>query len=196
MELLIFILAGAGLLAMIIGRHIMIRDTGGDPPMLWIVALRIVPFSELVYMVRHFAQAKTGGIISIIGMWMMVPFLGTRLWEAQKHGQDVMQKVIAEARAEAGRNPGADIEAQEANAMLAEKEAKAAQLNTRLEWWHQQLHQKRTTLGTNPAEVAAFNADASAYSAFNAVAREEAAELAALRAKAASAEKTKTAARK
>jgi hypothetical protein len=196
MELLAFILAGCGLLAMIIGRHMMIRDTGGDPPMLWIVALRLVPFSELVYLVRHFSQAKTGGIVSIVGMWLMVPFLGQRLWEAQRHGQDIMQKVIAEAHADADPGSGGGGDAEAADRMLEEKEAKASQINARLDWWHQQLKHKRATLGTDPAEVAAFNADAMAYSAFNAVAREEATELASLRAKLTSARKAKTTAKK
>src|SRR5687767_5677760 len=78
-------LAVLGLILMIVGRYIMIRDTGGDLPFLWIIALRLIPFSELVYMVRHYAQAKKGGIISIVGMWLIVPCIGAQIWETEQH---------------------------------------------------------------------------------------------------------------
>ena len=55
LENLLLALAGIGLIAIFVGRHRMIRDTGGDVPMLWMLALRFIPFSDLVYMVRHFA---------------------------------------------------------------------------------------------------------------------------------------------
>ena len=70
LENILLILAGGGLLAIIIGRHLMIRDTGGELPLLWMIALRLIPFSDLIYMVRHFSQAKKGGLIAIAGMWL------------------------------------------------------------------------------------------------------------------------------
>src|SRR5439155_26909672 len=90
LENLLLGLAGIGLLAIIIGRHIMIRDTGGDLPMLWMLALRFIPFSDLIYMVRHFNQAKTGGLIAIAGMWLMVPYAGNQLWQKQSRMKEFM----------------------------------------------------------------------------------------------------------
>ena len=197
LETLLVALAVVGFLAVIVGRHMMIRDTGGDVPILWMVALRIIPFSELVYMVRHYAQAKTGGIVSIVGMWLMVPYAGTKLWEAQTHFQHKMeerQKKMASRPEQTKGIEDVDFSEMPAEAgvyyttartqHLLEKEKKVAQINTRLTWWHQQLQQRRAALtGADEATLRAFNADAAAYSGFNTIAKEENAELATLRAK-------------
>lgn len=49
LDTLLIALAVLGFLAVIVGRHMMIRDTGGEVTMLWMVALRLIPFSELIY---------------------------------------------------------------------------------------------------------------------------------------------------
>lgn len=194
------VLAGIGVMMMIIGRHIMIRDTGGDIPLVWIVVLRIVPFSELIYMVRHYAQAKTGGIVSIIGMWLLVPFLGNSIWERQmaakasisQFEQKLEDKLSAadesEVDAEALAEMPAEARAQYSRnrvARLTAKSLKVAQVQERLQQWFAQLQTKRSSLTSDPADVNRFNAEAAAYASFNAVAKEEAAELQALQAKAA-----------
>ena len=92
LDTLLIALAVLGFLTVIVGRHLMIRDTGGEVTMLWMVALRLIPFSELIYMVRHYAQAKTGGIVSIVGLWLMVPYAGTKLWEAQTSFQQRIEE--------------------------------------------------------------------------------------------------------
>ena len=198
-ETLLMALAGIGIITVFAGRHIMIRDTGGDLPILWILALRIVPFSELVYMVRHFTQARKGGIIAITGMWLMVPYAGHELWQKQsriKQYTDEMKKEFAE-RGE--RTADGELEADELSAMsaegasaffnwqnvrLVEKEKLVNQLNARLAGWYQQLQQQRAALAAdNEAAMQTFNADAAAYSSLNAIAKEQTAEFLALRAK-------------
>lgn len=197
LDTLLIALAVLGFLTAIVGRHMMIRDTGGELTMLWMVALRLIPFSELIYMVRHYAQAKTGGIVSIVGMWLMVPYAGTKLWEAQTHFQHKME----ERQKKMNTRPDQSHELEEVDFSelsaeggvyfatartrhLLEKEKKVQQINARLTWWHQQLGQRRAALtGADEATLRAFNADAAAYSAFNTIAKEENAELAMLRAK-------------
>lgn len=190
-------LAGIGVMMMIIGRHIMIRDTGGDLPLVWIVVLRIVPFSELIYMVRHYAQAKTGGIVSIIGMWLLVPFLGNSIWEQQmaakatisRFEQQLEDKLSAADESEISAEMLAELPA-EARAQysrdrvsqLTAKSLKVAQVQERLQQWFAQLQKTRASLSNDPAEVNRFNAEAAAYASFNAVAKEESAELQALQA--------------
>lgn len=197
LEPLLVALAIVGFLTVIIGRHMMIRDSGGEVPILWMVALRLIPFSELVYMVRHYTQAKTGGIISIVGMWLMVPYAGTKLWEAQTQFQQRMEQRHQKMSGHPEQTDEiedvdfsempAEVGAYFATARtrhLLEKEKKIGLINARLTWWHQQLQQRRATLtDADEATLRAFNADAAAYSAFNTLAKEENAELAALRAK-------------
>ena len=194
---LLIALAVLGFLTVIVGRHLMIRDTGGEVTMLWMVALRLIPFSELIYMVRHYAQAKTGGIVSIVGLWLMVPYAGTKLWEAQTSFQqriEERQKKMTSHPSDSNEIEGVDFSEMSAEGgahiasgrtrHLLEKEKKVQQINTRLTWWHQQLQQRRAALaGADEATLRAFNADAAAYSAFNTIAKEENAELAVLRAK-------------
>lgn len=197
MDVLLMALAGIGVMMMIIGRHIMIRDTGGDLPLVWIVVLRIVPFSELIYMVRHYAQAKTGGIVSIIGMWLLVPFLGNSIWEQQmaakatisRFEQQLEDKLSAADESEISAEMLAELPA-EARAQysrdrvsqLTAKSLKVAQVQERLQQWFAQLQKTRASLSNDPAEVNRFNAEAAAYASFNAVAKEESAELQALQA--------------
>ena len=191
LDTLLIALAVLGFLTVIVGRHLMIRDTGGEVTMLWMVALRLIPFSELIYMVRHYAQAKTGGIVSIVGLWLMVPYAGTKLWEAQTSFQqriEERQKKMTSHPSDSNEIEGVDFSEMSAEGgahiasgrtrHLLEKEKKVQQINTRLTWWHQQRR-----AGADEATLRAFNADAAAYSAFNTIAKEENAELAVLRAK-------------
>ncbi|MEO6741816.1 MAG: hypothetical protein ABIP20_16345 [Chthoniobacteraceae bacterium] len=196
LETLLMALAGIGLLAVFIGRHIMIRDTGGDLPFLWMIALRMIPFSDLVYMVRHFAQARKGGLLAIAGMWLMVPYAGTKLWEEQtqfkKHAEKwkgEFAKHMEKRREEGLSGKLAQMSGEQASACvkydshkLAEKEKIVNQLNARLAWWHQQLQGRRASLDPkDAAAVQEFNADAAAYASLNEIAKEKSQELLTLR---------------
>ena len=191
MEMSFMGMFGLGLIMVCIGRHIMIRDTGGDLPFLWILALRLIPFSELIYMVRHYAQAKTGGIVSIVGMWLMVPWIGQGIWERENQVKaHIAQFEKAIESTEEGNGmltPAmlADMPAETAAAYrrnqserIAQKTKKIEQLNARLNGWFAELQNKRAALTNDDATVRAFNAEAAAYAAFNAVAKEENAEFA------------------
>ena len=193
MEAVLMAIAGVGLIMMFAGRHIMIRDTGGDLSFFWILMLRLVPLSDMLYMVRHYNQAKRGGIISVIGMWLMVPFFGNMLWQQQEQLKATMEAFVQKHRTRenaAGLTPEATAEmsAEEIVAItqwktehLAEKSRKVEALNAHLKTWHDQLQAERAKLSTNPNDVQKFNENVAAYSAFNTVAKEENAELVALR---------------
>uniref|UniRef100_UPI00374FFBE5 hypothetical protein n=1 Tax=Flavobacterium sp. TaxID=239 RepID=UPI00374FFBE5 len=67
---------------------------------------------------------------------------------------------------------------------LARKQQKLQTLNARLGTWYQSMESRRPALANAaPAEVAAFNEEAAAYTAFRAVPIREAADLAKLQAK-------------
>ena len=191
MEMLLVALAGVGLIMMILGRHMMIRDTGGDLSFFWILMLRLVPLSDMLYMVRHYAQAKKGGIISVVGMWLMVPYFGNMLWEQEEQLNEMVAEMAQKNR---GHDPQ-DLSAESMEEMSAEsvvaisrwkaehlaaKTSKIEGLNTHLKTWHDQLQAERVKLTTDPTVVQKFNENVAAYSAFNAVAKEENAELAEL----------------
>ncbi len=198
LETILMALAGIGLLTIIYGRHKMICDTGGELPFLWIIALRLIPFSDLVYMVRHFTQARTGGLIAIAGMWLMVPYAGTKLWKEQTAFRQQFEQrsaKLTERMESAGEDDLlssqalAEMPAEEAVAFtkyrdhkLVEKEKLVNQLSARLSWWHEQLQKRKAAL--NPDDEAAireFNAEAAAYANLNEIAREKSQELLTLR---------------
>ena len=193
METVLIVLAGIGLITVFVGRYMMIRDTGGDVSLLWILALRFIPFSELVYMVRHYHEARTGGIVSIVGLWLMVPWLGFRIWESenQVRGQIEQFQHLAENSGERDKlsrellkylpPEAASAYHREQSEHVHAKAEKVEQINARLQSWFEQLQKKRAALGTDPEQVRAFNAEAAAYSSFNALAKEENADLLALR---------------
>lgn len=176
---------------MILGRHMMIRDTGGDLPFFWILMLRLVPLSDMLYMVRHYAQAKKGGIVSVIGMWLMVPYFGNMLWQQEELQKaklaEFSQKLRGREMQDLSPEITKDMSAEAIVAItrwkaehLAEKTRKIEGLNAHLKTWHDQLQAERSKLTADSAVVQKFNENVAAYSAFNAVAKEENAELAEL----------------
>ena len=197
LENLLLALAGIGLIAIFVGRHMMIRDTGGDVPMLWMLALRFIPFSDLVYMVRHFAQARKGGLIAIAGMWLMVPCAGTRLWQQQtqfrqqieERKDELAKRMEKISDGDVSSEQLAQMSGEEASAFanfqgrkLVEKEKLVNQLNARLSWWYQQLQSRQAALDPkDDAAVREFNADAAAYASLNEIAKEKNQELVVLR---------------
>jgi hypothetical protein len=198
MATLLIAIAVLGFVLMIAGRYIMIRDTGGELPLLWIVALRLIPFSELVYMVRHYSQAKRGGLISIVGMWLMVPWIGTQIWEVQQHMKkqiDSIQQLAARADENEENDDDEEITpemlaempaevasylSRSRSARVIEKTRKVEQMNVRLKWWFDQLQAKRASLSTEPDAMKSFTAEAAAYGAYNALAKEANEELLAM----------------
>ena len=197
LENLLLALAGIGLIAIFVGRHMMIRDTGGDVPMLWMLALRFIPFSDLVYMVRHFAQARKGGLIAIAGMWLMVPCAGTRLWQQQtqfrqqieERKDELAKRMEKISDGDVSSEQLAQMSGEEASAFanfqgrkLVEKEKLVNQLNARLSWWYQQLQSRQAALDPkDDTAVREFNADAAAYAGLNEIAKEKNQELVVLR---------------
>jgi chromosome segregation ATPase len=165
----------------------MIRDTGGDLPFLWIIALRLIPFSDLAYMVRHFSQAKRGGIISIIGMWLLVPHLSRELWQTEERVKTMFHQFeqnmargaanTAEAEQKFMEQMPAEIVsawAERKKLLQTAREKKVAELQNRIAGWHAQIQAMRASLNVNDeAAVKAFNEQAAAYSRLNTLAKKE-----------------------
>jgi len=189
LEIILTILAVAGGGGYIVGRWIMVHDSGGDLGTIWNLALRYIPLAELMFLVRFYNQAKRGGFICIAGMWLMVPWLGNSLWQEQKMNSDEMAKFEGEQASSSVLHEDEDDGDEEAGgsggyysqSQVTQKQQKVALLQSRLSFWYQQMQQRRATLGTDPAAIRAFNDEATAYGALNAVAKEESAELAALK---------------
>lgn len=186
-ETICLVLFCVGIAMMCIGRHIMIQDTGGDPPFLWIIALRLLPFSELAYMVRHFSQAKRGAIISIVGMWLLVPQLGSQLVVNEEVAKKYMERF--ERQLKSSPVEAAAAEAKMMDEMPAEivsawvkrkeilqkaREKHVALLQSRIAKWHAEIQATRGALDVNDAAaVKAFNEQAAAYARLNAFAKKE-----------------------
>ena len=196
-ETICLVLFCTGIVTMFIGRHIMIQDTGGDPSFLWIIVLRLLPFSELAYMVRHFSQAKRGAIISIVGMWLLVPQLSRNLWTTQAQAREYMEHFERQMKSSPAQ--AAEAEAKMMNEMPAEvvsawairketlqkaREKQVAQLQSRVAEWHTKIQATRAALNVaDEAAVKAFNEQAAAYSRFNGLAKKETELMLALRGK-------------
>lgn len=186
-EIISLVLFCVGIVTIFIGRHIMIQDTGGAPSFLWVIVLRLLPFSELAYMVRHFAQAKRGAIISIVGMWLLVPQLSIQLIEREEVAKKYMERFERELKSSPAG--AADMEAKMAAEMPAEvvsawairkemlqkaREKHVSILQSRIAKWHADIQAARSALDvTNEAAVKAFNEQAAAYARLNAFGKKE-----------------------
>lgn len=145
------------------GRLLIIRDVAADYGWFWNL-MRFVPLAELLFLVQFYQRAKLGGMLAIFGMCLAVPWLGNEY--SRMRGSETEPAAEEEFLA-----PSLEIKLRQERVLL---------LEARLTGWYQQIEQRRATAAANPASISAYNAEVAAYSALNAVAREERAELAAL----------------
>ena len=173
-------LAFLGVVLIILGRRLIIEDARGFSEN-WAWAIRVLPLADMMYLARFWDSAKTGAFMSIAGLLLLLPAGGKALWD-QKHPKNEEAKSVTLSADE--RNDLFESIKFEHQERLARKQQKVQTLNARLTAWYQSMESRRPAL-TNaaPAEVAAFNAEAAAYTAFRAVPIQEAAELAKLQAK-------------
>jgi hypothetical protein len=183
MTLFFGILAGLGALLAILGRRLIIEDARSFSDG-WVWAIRFLPLADLMYLARFWDSAKTGAFMSLAGLVLMLPAGGKALWD-KKHPSAHQQKGatlgLLDADTKNGYFQAMKDEHQE---RIARKEQKIQMLNARLAAWYQSMESRRPALANAaPAEIAAFNDEAAAYSALQVIDKTETEELTTLRAK-------------
>ena len=173
-------LAGIGVILVILGRRLIIEDARGFSEG-WAWAIRLLPLADMMYLARFWDSAKSGAFMSIAGLLLLLPAGGKALWD-QKHPHAADAPTFSlDADTRNGLFQSMKYEHEE---RLARKQQKLQTLNARLGAWYQSMESRRPALANAaPAEVAAFNEEAAAYTAFRSVPLKEAAELAKLQAK-------------
>ena len=168
-----------GLVLFAIGRWI-ISAHARDISLWWCYAIRFVPLADVLFLARYWELGKTGALTSLAGLLLLLPMTGKALWDKKHPKTDPHAALFAKLSGDQKNGMFLEInQAHEARVHLAEK--KIQRLNDRMAPWYTAMQARRPALKTE-AEVTAFNAEAAAYSALLAVAREEAATLADLQA--------------
>ena len=173
-------LAIAGIILVILGRRLIIEDARGFSEG-WAWAIRLLPLADMMYLARFWDSAKSGAFMSIAGLLLLLPAGGKALWDQKHpHGPDApVFSLDADSRNSLFQSMKYEHEER-----LARKQQKLQTLNARLGAWYQSVESRRPALANAaPAEIAAFNEEAAAYTAFRSVPVKEAAELAKLQAK-------------
>ncbi|RYD82626.1 MAG: hypothetical protein EOP84_09130 [Verrucomicrobiaceae bacterium] len=170
MDTLLTFAAIFGALMVAIGRFLVVQKAR-EISALWVVALRFLPLAELMFLARYWEEAKKGAFTSLIGMALIMPWGGKMLFDAEQ--------AKAKARPGALRGSLAGVEnwgafpKEEQAIWLQCKKERLKAMNARLLGWYQEIQERRGSLGSDPAEVLAFNAEAAAYHEFSAVIQEE-----------------------
>jgi hypothetical protein len=143
----------------------------------WTWAVRLLPLADLMFLARFWDSAKTGALMSLAGLILLMP-LGAKTLYEQEHPRSV------DARAAFGKLNGDQKSAlfnqikMEHDVQLRTKQRKLTQLNEHMGVWYSSMQNRRASLATvTPAEVAQFNEEAAAYSALLEITKQEAAEL-------------------
>jgi hypothetical protein len=173
MNLLLWSLACAGGVLMLLGRRLVIDDARSFS-VGWAMAIRFLPLADIMYLARFWNSAKLGALMSIAGMVLILPLGAKLLWDeehppsrAAKKGKpglidgDVKDAIFQDLRHEQER-------------ALAFKEQQLKGLNGRLGAWYGSMEARRSGLeNATPGEVEAFNEEAAAYAALLALEKEE-----------------------
>jgi hypothetical protein len=180
MRLFLSCLAVGGFVLIVLGRRLIIEDARSFSAA-WTVAIRFLPFADIMYLARFWESAKTGALMSIIGTALILPLGGEILWE-QKRSKD----------GASSSNPLGLIESDDKDEVIravraaeqrriAFKEEQLKMLLAKMAAWYEAIETKRATLHEAPAtEVRNFNEEAAAYAALHRMTKDEAAELAKL----------------
>jgi hypothetical protein len=179
MNLAIGFLAFAGLLLIVLGRRIIIEDARGFSTG-WVLAIRCLPLADLMYLARFWNSAKTGAFMSLAGLVLCLPAGGKALWD-RKHPKPNAEGALLDA--DTRNNLFTSIKS-EHDERIERKLHKVQALNRRLSTWYGSMESRRAAVAqAAPSEVARFNGEAAAYTAFRAVVKKQADELVTLQAK-------------
>ena len=167
-----------GLILLLGGRWMMVASVG-DVGLMWKLALRFLPFADLLFLSRYWDLAKNGAFTSLAGMIFLLPWAGKAICEKnelRKTGQ--LYQLDHDAKAGLYESMKAQHQT-----CIEWKEQNVARLNACVSGWYQTLQTRRATLtGATPAQRAAYEEEAAAYIAFRELALHQAGELNTLRA--------------
>ncbi len=169
-----------GLLLFAIGRWI-ISAHAREISIWWCWSIRFVPLADVMFLARYWELGKSGALTSLIGLALLLPMTGKALWDKKHPKVDPCVALFSKLSGDQKNGMFLEIsQAHDARVHLAEK--KIQRLNERMAPWYATMQAQRPALKSDE-EVAAFNEEAAAYSTLLAVAKEEAATLADLKAK-------------
>jgi glutaredoxin len=166
-------LLGIGVLASLIG-WVLLLVAAFRQHVGWGVASLFVPAASLVFTVLHWAEARRGFLIQLMGLLV----LSVGVLAANDAGAG--GSLRAHAQPAADENGEAALRAKESEVQFAEKEFAA--LQAKLATDYTTLKSRREALGSDPAAIAEFNEEAAAYAAEKTALSIQAGRLAQLRA--------------
>ncbi|HZJ17340.1 MAG TPA: hypothetical protein VFD27_19970 [Chthoniobacteraceae bacterium] len=182
MNLAIAFLAFVGLLLIVLGRRIIIEDARGFSTG-WVLAIRCLPLADLMYLARFWDSAKTGAFMSLAGLVLCLPAGGKALWDRKHPKPEAKGATLGLLDADTRNGMFMSMKS-EHEERVERKRHKVQALNGRLSTWYDSMESRRAGLAqVAPSELAKFNAEAAAYTAFRAVVKKEADELGKLQAK-------------
>lgn len=173
MEEALTFLMWLGTLIWLLGRLMLWNSVSGMGKF-WVIMVRFVPFGEMAYLARYWDLARNGAITCMCGVSLAIPYIGMTAFEKQARDLDRLppDSSLAAGTVTLRKFENLDVDNQ-AKAVLAKME-KVNQLNAYLGQWFRSMEQKRPTIkDQGAAAVQQFNADATAYRALLAVAKEE-----------------------
>ena len=169
-----------GLVIFAIGRWI-ISAHAREISIWWCYSIRFLPLADVMFLARYWELGKSGALTSLIGLALLLPMTGKALWDKKHPKVDPYVALFSKLSGDTKNGMFLEIsQAHDSRVHLGEK--KIQRLNERMAPWYAAMQTKRPTLKSEE-EIAAFNDEAAAYSALLAVAKEEAATLADLKAK-------------
>ena len=174
------LIAILGLLIFAIGRWI-ISAHAREISIWWCYAIRFLPLADIMFLARYWELGKNGALTSLLGLALLLPMTGKALWDKKHPKVDPYVALFSKLSGDQKNEMFVEIN-HDHDSRVHLEEKKIARLNERMAPWYAAMQTKRTALKSDE-EVAAFNEEAAAYSALLAVAKEEAAALADLRAK-------------
>ncbi len=177
---LLALIALIGLLLFAVGRWI-VSAHARDISMWWCWSVRLVPLADIMFLARYWELGKTGAFTPLIGLVLLLPMTGKALWDKKHPAVDPHVALFSRLDGDQKNVMFRELSLIHAD-RIRQAEKKIQRLNERMAPWYAAMQAQRVTLAGDEA-VAAFNAEAAAYSTLLAVAKEEAAALTELKAK-------------
>ena len=169
------VLACIGLLLSIIGRWLILSDAG-ELSAGWRMAIRFLPFADIVHLAGSWEKAKGGAICAVMGLALTLPWQGQIVWNLKNPNAGRSEALMLRVRL-AGLVGEGFLSREAADARenrLKHKDEKVHELSAELNRWYAALEVGRAALlAGQPVDGEALNAEIAAYHSLLAVGREE-----------------------
>jgi hypothetical protein len=181
---ILIVLAVAGLVTILIGRIMLIREAYGMS-WGWLLALRYLPFADLLFLMRYWDIARSAGVMIIVGFAMLLPF-GTQIFlETHKDSPRMGGKKQPATAAPEPGSQSVSLEERYASYygdMLSRRKLQQTAKVSELAGYAQQWHARLTVLRKSVPEgdtvaMDNFRKEAEAYKEFLEAHRREAEDL-------------------